>query len=117
MDSEKVFYRLHLIDTLFVTVTLFNNNMYCQVFVFSRGVYSKIKERVKSQGVKDIPPSEMNNFFSPFFAEHVGAVKVWIDLMRGLFLLFFFFVIIHRIQKSVQLTLEMFAPSDLNDKF
>ncbi|XP_068623048.1 torso-like protein isoform X1 [Battus philenor] len=51
------------------------NSLY-QVFVFSRGVYSRIKERVKSQGVKDIPPAEMNNFFSPFFAEHVGAVKV-----------------------------------------
>ncbi|XP_049878470.1 torso-like protein isoform X1 [Pectinophora gossypiella] len=51
------------------------NSLY-QVFVFSRGVYSRIKERVKSRGVTDIPPAEMANFFSPFFAEHVGAVKV-----------------------------------------
>ncbi|VVD00142.1 unnamed protein product, partial [Leptidea sinapis] len=46
------------------------------VFVFSRGVYSRIKERVKSRGVSDIPVSEMNNFFSPLFAEQVGDVKV-----------------------------------------
>lgn len=51
------------------------NSLY-QVFVFSRGVYTKIKERVKSRGISDIPISEMNNFFSPLFAEHVGAVKV-----------------------------------------
>ncbi|XP_038218934.1 torso-like protein isoform X3 [Zerene cesonia] len=53
------------------------NSLY-QVFVFSRGVYSRIKERVKTRGVSDIPPSEMNNFFSPLFAEHVGAVKVFV---------------------------------------
>ncbi|RVE53031.1 hypothetical protein evm_002329 [Chilo suppressalis] len=51
------------------------NSLY-QVFVFSRGVYSRIKERVKSKGITDIPADEMNNYFSPFFAEHVGAVKV-----------------------------------------
>ncbi|VVD00141.1 unnamed protein product, partial [Leptidea sinapis] len=48
------------------------------VFVFSRGVYSRIKERVKSRGVSDIPVSEMNNFFSPLFAEQVGDVKVFV---------------------------------------
>ncbi|XP_050355660.1 torso-like protein isoform X1 [Nymphalis io] len=51
------------------------NSLY-QVFVFSRGVYSRIKERVKSRGVSDLPTSEMSNYFSPLFAEHVGAVKV-----------------------------------------
>ncbi|KAJ2941211.1 hypothetical protein O0L34_g10444 [Tuta absoluta] len=51
------------------------NSLY-QVFVFSRGVYGRIKERVKSRGIADIPVAEMNNFFSPLFAEHVGAVKV-----------------------------------------
>ncbi|CAH0746749.1 unnamed protein product [Diatraea saccharalis] len=52
------------------------NSLY-QVFVFSRSVYSRIKERVKAKGITDIPVSDMNNYFSPFFAEHVGAVKVW----------------------------------------
>ncbi|XP_026491858.1 torso-like protein isoform X2 [Vanessa tameamea] len=51
------------------------NSLY-QVFVFSRGVYSRIKERVKSRGVSDIPTSEMSNYFSPLFAEHVGTIKV-----------------------------------------
>ncbi|CAH2087923.1 unnamed protein product [Euphydryas editha] len=51
------------------------NSLY-QVFVFSRGVYSRIKERVKTRGVSDIPTSEIGNYFSPLFAEHVGSVKV-----------------------------------------
>ncbi|KOB69324.1 Torso-like protein [Operophtera brumata] len=53
------------------------NSLY-QVFVFSRGVYSRIKERVKTRGVSDIPPSELNSFFSPVYAEQVGAVKVFV---------------------------------------
>ncbi|XP_034836622.1 torso-like protein isoform X3 [Maniola hyperantus] len=51
------------------------NSLY-QVFVFSRGVYMRVKERVKAHGVADIPPDEMNNYFSPLFAEHVGVIKV-----------------------------------------
>ncbi|XP_028043833.1 torso-like protein isoform X1 [Bombyx mandarina] len=51
------------------------NSLY-QVFVFSRGVYSRVKDRVKSNGVGDLSVTELNNFFSPFFAEHVGVVKV-----------------------------------------
>ncbi|XP_026751774.2 torso-like protein isoform X1 [Galleria mellonella] len=51
------------------------NSLY-QVFVFSRGVYARIKERVKSGGVSELPPAEINNFFSPFYAEHIGAIKV-----------------------------------------
>lgn len=51
------------------------NSLY-QVFVYSRSVYARIKERVKSKGISDVPPNDIKNFFSPFFAEHVGAVKV-----------------------------------------
>lgn len=61
-----------------VYVCVINKNN-AQVFVFSRGVYSRIKERVKTRGVLDIPTSEMSNYFSPSFAEHVGTVKVWIE--------------------------------------
>ncbi|XP_041968909.1 torso-like protein isoform X2 [Aricia agestis] len=51
------------------------NSLY-QVFVFTRSVYSRIKERVKTRGIASIPASEINNLFSPLFAEHVGALKV-----------------------------------------
>lgn len=51
------------------------NSLY-QVFVYNRGVYSKIKEQVKSRGISNVPISDINNYFSPLFAEHVGAVKV-----------------------------------------
>ncbi|XP_072945300.1 torso-like protein isoform X2 [Epargyreus clarus] len=51
------------------------NSLY-QVFVFSRGVYARIKERVKTHGVARLPPQEITNFFSPVFAAHIGTVKV-----------------------------------------
>lgn len=54
--------------------------------MFTRGVYSNIKERVKSQGVANIPPADMGNFFSPFFAEHVGAIKVGLGMLKQGFL-------------------------------
>ncbi|XP_032523017.1 torso-like protein isoform X3 [Danaus plexippus] len=53
------------------------NSLY-QVFVFSRGVYSRIRERVKSKGVGSIPPADIDNYFSPLYAEHIGAVKVFV---------------------------------------
>lgn len=59
----------------YISSYITGNSLY-QVFVFSRGVYNRIKERVKSRGVSEIPPSEMNNLFSPLIAEHVGAIKV-----------------------------------------
>ncbi|XP_037303646.1 torso-like protein isoform X1 [Manduca sexta] len=51
------------------------NSLY-QVFVYSRSVYARIKERVKSKGVSDIPQQDMTSYFSPLFATHVGAIKV-----------------------------------------
>ncbi|XP_039748004.1 torso-like protein isoform X2 [Pararge aegeria] len=59
----------------YISSYITGNSLY-QVFVFSRGMYSRIKERVKARGVSDVPLSEMNDYFSPLFAEHVGAVKV-----------------------------------------
>ncbi|XP_072945301.1 torso-like protein isoform X3 [Epargyreus clarus] len=53
------------------------NSLY-QVFVFSRGVYARIKERVKTHGVARLPPQEITNFFSPVFAAHIGTVKVFV---------------------------------------
>ncbi|XP_063622910.1 torso-like protein [Cydia splendana] len=61
----------------YISSYITGNSLY-QVFVFTRSVYSRIKDRVKSKGVTNIPPAEINNFFSPFFAEHIGAVKVFV---------------------------------------
>lgn len=51
------------------------NSLY-QVFVFTRNVYTKIKEHIKSKTVSDITTDELQNYFSPTFAEHMGAIKV-----------------------------------------
>lgn len=47
-----------------------------QVFVFSRTAYSMIKERLKSKGVADITAKELEGYFSPWHAKHIGQVKV-----------------------------------------
>lgn len=53
------------------------NSLY-QVFVFTRNVYTKIKEHIKSKTVSDITTDELQNYFSPTFAEHMGAIKVFV---------------------------------------
>lgn len=50
-----------------------------QVFVFSRTAYGMIKERLKAKGVADINSKELQEYFSPFQAKHVGQIKVNID--------------------------------------
>lgn len=47
-----------------------------QVFVFSRTSYSMIKERLKSKGVADITAKELEGYFSPWQAKHIGQIKV-----------------------------------------
>ncbi|XP_026318105.1 torso-like protein isoform X1 [Hyposmocoma kahamanoa] len=51
------------------------NSLY-QVFVFSRTAYSMIKERLKSKGVADITAKELEGYFSPWHAKHIGQIKV-----------------------------------------
>ncbi|XP_072945299.1 torso-like protein isoform X1 [Epargyreus clarus] len=51
------------------------NSLY-QVFVFSRNVYSMIKDRLKSKGVADITAKELEGYFSPWQAKHIGQIKV-----------------------------------------
>lgn len=51
-----------------------------QVFVFSRTAYSMIKERLKSKGVADITAKELEGYFSPWHAKHIGQIKVTFHL-------------------------------------
>ncbi|GBP71235.1 Torso-like protein [Eumeta japonica] len=51
------------------------NSLY-QVFVFSRSVYGQLKNRVKAVGIGNFSATELDRFFSPAVAKHVGAVKV-----------------------------------------
>lgn len=47
-----------------------------QVFVYSKKVYARIKERLKSQGIGQLSNTELSNYFSPWYAEHMGQIKV-----------------------------------------
>ncbi|CAH1124284.1 unnamed protein product [Ceutorhynchus assimilis] len=51
------------------------NSLY-QVFVFNKTRYHQIKDRLKYQGISHINESELNQYFSPWHAEHMGLIKV-----------------------------------------
>lgn len=53
-----------------------------QVFVFSRAAYSMIKDRLKSKGVADITAKELEGYFSPWQAKHIGQIKVIYILLQ-----------------------------------
>lgn len=58
----------------YVSSYVTGNSLY-QVFVYTPQVYLRIKERLKSRGVGELSTSELNNFFSPWYAEHMGAIQ------------------------------------------
>lgn len=45
-----------------------------QVFVYSPAIYSRIKEVMKVRGVAALSSEEINSYFSPWYAEHMGRV-------------------------------------------
>jgi len=46
-----------------------------QVFVYTPQVYSRIKERLKTRGVAELSNLELSNYFSPWYAEHLGSIQ------------------------------------------
>lgn len=50
------------------------NSLY-QVFVYPPHIYLRIKERLKTRGVSELSTLELNNYFSPWYAEHMGAIQ------------------------------------------
>lgn len=47
-----------------------------QVFVFNKTNYRQIKDKLKKQGIAHISNLELSQFFSPWYAEHMGTIKV-----------------------------------------
>lgn len=43
--------------------------------MYTPQVYLRIKERLKSRGVSDLSSLELSNYFSPWYAEHMGAIQ------------------------------------------
>lgn len=51
------------------------NIFFFQVFVYTPQVYSRIKERLKTRGVAELSTLELSNYFSPWYAEHMGSIQ------------------------------------------
>lgn len=49
--------------------------MFLQVFVYTPEIYLRIKERLKTRGVGDLTSPELGNYFSPWYAEHIGSIR------------------------------------------
>ncbi|XP_076288528.1 membrane-attack complex domain containing protein torso-like isoform X2 [Lasioglossum baleicum] len=50
------------------------NSLY-QVFVYTPQAYLRIKERLKTRGVANLSNLELSNYFSPWYAEHIGTIQ------------------------------------------
>lgn len=46
-----------------------------KVIVYKKSVFYRILDRFKNSKIAEIPTSELSTYFSPWFAEHIGAVK------------------------------------------
>ncbi|XP_054265023.1 torso-like protein [Macrosteles quadrilineatus] len=49
-------------------------NSLFQVFVYSPAIYTRIKEVMKVRGVAQLSSEEINSYFSPWYAEHMGRI-------------------------------------------
>ena len=52
-----------------------NEYNFFQVFVYTPQVYLRIKDRLKTRGVAELSSLELSNYFSPWYAEHMGAIQ------------------------------------------
>lgn len=43
--------------------------------MYTPQVYLGIKERLKSRGIAEFSSLELSNYFSPWYAEHMGAIQ------------------------------------------
>ena len=46
-----------------------------QVFVYTPEIYLRIKERLKTRGAAELSSLELGNYFSPWYAEHIGSIQ------------------------------------------
>ncbi|KAJ8913333.1 hypothetical protein NQ315_013304 [Exocentrus adspersus] len=51
------------------------NSLY-QVFVFNKTNYQRIKDRLKKQGIAQVNHLELGQYFSPWYADHMGSILV-----------------------------------------
>ncbi|XP_044256057.1 torso-like protein [Tribolium madens] len=74
-DVSSVLKFIRKYGSHFIESYVTGNALY-QVFVFRRSIYLQIKERLKTQGISHLDKLELGQYFSPWFAEHMGQIKV-----------------------------------------
>ncbi|XP_014215415.1 torso-like protein [Copidosoma floridanum] len=72
-DTASVIRFIKNFGSHYISSYVTGNSLY-QVFVYSPQTYLQIKRQLKSRGVAELSSIELNNFFSPWNAEHMGAI-------------------------------------------
>ncbi|XP_001602735.1 torso-like protein [Nasonia vitripennis] len=73
-DTASVIRFIKNFGSHYIASYVTGNSLY-QVFVYTPQVYLRIKERLKTRGVADLSSLELSNYFSPWYAEHMGAIQ------------------------------------------
>ncbi|XP_047004125.1 torso-like protein [Schistocerca americana] len=73
-DTASVVNFVRSFGSHYVAAYVTGNSLY-QVFVFTPQIYRRIKQLLKTQGVSDFSNEELSNYFSPWYAEHIGAIQ------------------------------------------
>ncbi|XP_066146592.1 torso-like protein [Euwallacea fornicatus] len=74
-DAASVLQFIKKFGSHYIQSYVTGNSLY-QVFVFNKSRYHQIKDRLKNQGISHINESELNQYFSPWQAAHMGFIKV-----------------------------------------
>ncbi|XP_029161347.1 torso-like protein [Nylanderia fulva] len=73
-DTASVVRFIRNFGSHYIASYITGNSLY-QVFVYTPQVYSRIKERLKTRGVAELSAPELSNYFSPWYAEHMGSIQ------------------------------------------
>ncbi|KAL1506731.1 hypothetical protein ABEB36_006038 [Hypothenemus hampei] len=74
-DEASVLMFIKKFGSHYIQSYVTGNSLY-QVVVFNKTRYHQIKDRLKNQGISHISEAELNQYFSPWHAEHMGLIKV-----------------------------------------
>ncbi|XP_031838702.1 membrane-attack complex domain containing protein torso-like isoform X2 [Nomia melanderi] len=73
-DTASVVRFIKNFGSHYIAAYVTGNSLY-QVFVYTPQAYLRIKERLKTGGVANLSNLELSNYFSPWYAEHIGAIQ------------------------------------------
>ncbi|XP_057658815.1 torso-like protein isoform X1 [Diorhabda carinulata] len=74
-DVESVLTFIKRYGSHYINAYVTGNSLY-QVFVFNKTNYVHMKDRLKKQGIAQISNLELGHYFSPWYADYMGAIKV-----------------------------------------